>query len=169
WIEMDFPAWDVAEAALPAGLPDGIAPPLWTGAAADDWLLELATPADVIEARPDLAAVAAQGRRAFIVTARAGQEGAVGAAAPGVPPGADFVSRVFAPNAGIPEDPVTGSAHCALGPYWAARLGGDELVGYQASARGGTVRIRIAGEGVAPGRLGIAGQAVAVSEVKLLV
>jgi predicted PhzF superfamily epimerase YddE/YHI9 len=67
----------------------------------------------------------------------------------------DFVSRFFAPAAGIPEDPVTGSAHCCLGPYWADRLGKDELTGYQASARGGVVRVRLAGD-----RVKLLGQAV---------
>ena len=69
----------------------------------------------------------------------------------------DFVSRFFAPGAGINEDPVTGSAHCCLGPYWGERLGKDELVGYQASRRGGVVRVRLAGE-----RILLAGQAVTV-------
>jgi predicted PhzF superfamily epimerase YddE/YHI9 len=69
----------------------------------------------------------------------------------------DFVSRFFAPAAGIPEDPVTGSAHCCLGPFWAARLGKTELTGYQASPRGGTVRVRLAGD-----RVVLAGRAVTV-------
>jgi predicted PhzF superfamily epimerase YddE/YHI9 len=69
----------------------------------------------------------------------------------------DFVSRFFAPAAGISEDPVTGSAHCCLGPFWAARLGKTELTGYQASPRGGTVRVRLAGD-----RVVLAGRAVTV-------
>jgi predicted PhzF superfamily epimerase YddE/YHI9 len=71
--------------------------------------------------------------------------------------GADFVSRTFVPAWGIPEDSVTGSAHCALGPFWALRLGRDEMVGYQASARGGVVRVRVAGD-----RAILGGQAVTV-------
>jgi predicted PhzF superfamily epimerase YddE/YHI9 len=74
----------------------------------------------------------------------------------------DFVSRYFAPGVGIDEDPVTGSAHCALAPYWAARLGKEEMLAYQASARGGVVRVRMAGERV---RLG--GQAVTVLQGRL--
>jgi len=77
--------------------------------------------------------------------------------APASRPGADFVSRFFAPAVGIPEDPVTGSAHCTLAPYWAERLGRSDLTGYQASARGGTVRVRVEGE-----RVLLAGQAVTV-------
>jgi predicted PhzF superfamily epimerase YddE/YHI9 len=78
-------------------------------------------------------------------------------------PESDFVSRFFAPAAGIPEDPVTGSAHCCLGPYWAERLGKDELVGYQASARGGIVRVRLAGD-----RVKLLGQAVTVIRGELV-
>jgi predicted PhzF superfamily epimerase YddE/YHI9 len=88
-----------------------------------------------------------------IATARSAGEGddAEGGDAP------DFVSRFFCPGVGIPEDPVTGSAHCALAPFWAGRLGRDRLVGYQASARGGTVRVELRGDRV---RLG--GRAVTV-------
>jgi predicted PhzF superfamily epimerase YddE/YHI9 len=109
--------------------------------------------ADVVRAlRPDLGAVAAFRTRAVVVTAA------------GDRPGIDCVSRVFAPNAGIPEDPVTGSAHCALAVYWGARLGRDELVGEQASARGGIVRMTRRAE-----RVVLSGQAVTVSTVHLLV
>jgi PhzF family phenazine biosynthesis protein len=69
----------------------------------------------------------------------------------------DFVSRFFAPDKGVPEDPVTGSAHTALGPYWAEILGKTELTGYQASSRGGVVRVRLKGD-----RVILAGQAVTV-------
>jgi PhzF family phenazine biosynthesis protein len=75
----------------------------------------------------------------------------------------DFVSRFFAPAAGVDEDPVTGSAHCALGPYWAERLGKSEFTAYQASARGGVVRVRLNGN-----RVIIAGQAVTVLRGELL-
>jgi len=68
--------------------------------------------------------------------------------APSDRPDADFLSRFFAPQSGVDEDPVTGSAHCALAPYWAARLGRTELVGVQASARGGLVRVRVLGDRV---------------------
>jgi predicted PhzF superfamily epimerase YddE/YHI9 len=75
----------------------------------------------------------------------------------------DFVSRFFAPGLGIPEDPVTGSAHCGLAPYWGGRLGKDEMVGYQASARGGTVLVRIEGD-----RVHLGGQAVTVLRGEIL-
>jgi predicted PhzF superfamily epimerase YddE/YHI9 len=75
----------------------------------------------------------------------------------------DFVSRFFAPAAGVPEDPVTGSAHCGLAHFWAARLGKQQMVGYQASERGGFVTVRLEGERV---RLG--GQAVTVLRGELL-
>ena len=78
-------------------------------------------------------------------------------------PGFDFVSRFFAPGSGIAEDPVTGSSHCALGPYWAAQLGKTELVAYQASPRGGVVRVRLAGD-----RVKLGGQAVTVLRGELV-
>jgi predicted PhzF superfamily epimerase YddE/YHI9 len=74
----------------------------------------------------------------------------------------DFVSRFFAPQVGVDEDPVTGSAHCCLGPYWASRLGKDQLIGYQASKRGGTVKVRCLGE-----RVELIGSAVTVLEGSL--
>ena len=78
-------------------------------------------------------------------------------------PGYDFVSRYFAPGVGINEDPVTGAAHCCLGPFWRKRLNKDELLAYQASARGGVVRVRVTGNRV---RLG--GQAVTVMRGELV-
>ena len=99
---------------------------------------------------PDLAAVARlEGLRGVVVTARSTDY--------------DFVSRVFLPAAGIPEDPVTGGAHTALAPFWAARLGRDELVGYQASARGGVVRTRVRG-----GRVDLTGSAITMLDGELL-
>ena len=75
----------------------------------------------------------------------------------------DFVSRFFGPSVGIDEDPVTGSAHCALAPYWSGRLGRDELTGFQTSARGGIVRVRLAGD-----RAKLLGQAVTVLRGELV-
>ncbi|MGH7555970.1 MAG: PhzF family phenazine biosynthesis protein, partial [Longimicrobiales bacterium] len=91
------------------------------------------------------------GMRGVIVTSRAEAEDY------------DFVSRFFAPGAGVDEDPVTGSAHCCLAPYWSERLGKDELVGYQASARGGRVGVRCRGE-----RVFLSGQAVTVLRGELI-
>ena len=76
----------------------------------------------------------------------------------------DFISRVFAPGAGIDEDPVTGSAHCCLGPYWAEILGKDEMVAFQASARGGVIRVR-----VSPERVYLGGRAVTVFRGELMI
>ena len=92
---------------------------------------------------PDLAAIAATGARALLLTA---------AGAPGS--GADYVLRVFGPNVGIDEDPATGSIHCTLAPYWADRLGKDKLRAEQLSLRGGSMQCAIAGH-----RVTIAGRA----------
>lgn len=155
WIEMDFPALAPAETPLPA-VPAGLPPPRWTGIAGEDWLIEVARAEDVVGLAVDSAAIAALGRRCVIVTAAAGS-------ATGSGGGHDFVSRVFGPNVGVAEDPVTGSAHCALAAYWAPRLGRNDMTGYQASRRGGTVRMRLEGD-----RVVLGGRAVTVSEVELV-
>ena len=77
--------------------------------------------------------------------------------------GIDFVSRFFAPGSGVAEDPVTGSAHCALAPYWAAKLGRNEMTGHQISARGGIVHVRVEGD-----RVMLGGNAVTVMKGLLL-
>ncbi|HEX8303775.1 MAG TPA: PhzF family phenazine biosynthesis protein [Jatrophihabitans sp.] len=147
-LRMDFPACPPSVVPAPDGLAEalGDARPLWVGrGATDDLLVALADAGTVRQLRPDLAAVARLGGRSLLVTA----------AADG--PDHDFVSRVFAPRIGIPEDPVTGSAHTVLGPYWAAKLGRDELTGRQLSARGGVIGIRVAGD-----RVLLTGRAVTV-------
>ncbi|HVJ82976.1 MAG TPA: PhzF family phenazine biosynthesis protein, partial [Planctomycetia bacterium] len=111
-----------------------------------DVLLELDSDAAVRDLDPDFGALAQVDTRGLIVTARAAEGRDY-----------DFVSRFFAPAAGILEDPVTGSAHCALAPYWSAKLGRDRLVGYQASRRGGYVRVKLAGD-----RVRLLGRAVTV-------
>ncbi|OLT43875.1 oxidoreductase [Saccharomonospora sp. CUA-673] len=108
-------------------------------------------PATVRTCEPNLDALAALPDDSVIVTAAGEAGGAV-----------DFVSRMFAPAIGIPEDPVTGAAHCVLAPYWSERLGRGDLTGYQASARGGTVRTRLDGEHVV-----LTGTAVTVVEGEL--
>lgn len=150
WIEMDFPADPPVSCAPPAVL--GIAGVSWCGRGRSDMLVVLADAGAVRGFVPDLAAIASCEARCLIVSAA------------GDRPGTDCVSRVFAPAVGIPEDPVTGSAHCTLGPFWAERLGRCELVGEQASSRGGLVRMCVAGD-----RVLLGGQAVAVAEVRLLV
>jgi predicted PhzF superfamily epimerase YddE/YHI9 len=134
WIEMDFPVDRPVETVPPAMLDlPGL---LWYGLGKWDALAQLEDPAEVRTLIPDLIQIAAIGTRLLIVTARGDQ------------PGIDFVSRAFAPNAGVPEDPVTGSAHCTLADFWGQRLDQDVLVGEQASARGGTVRMRREGDRV---------------------
>lgn len=155
-IELDFPA-EPAEACDPpsdllAAL--GAAEARWTGRNRLDWVVELASERDVVSLRPDFPRLAHAGgpARGVIVTAASER------------PGVDFVSRYFAPAAGIDEDPVTGSAHCCLGPFWSARLGRSELVGHQVSARGGIVGVRTAGS-----RVVLSGRAVTVARGELLV
>jgi PhzF family phenazine biosynthesis protein len=137
-ISLDFPATPATQAKPPpqvlAAL--GIGEPEWAGRSREDILIVLAGPDDVIALAPDFSRLAPAGVRGTIVTAPASRAGA------------DFVSRFFAPAVGVAEDPVTGSAHCTLAPYWGERLGRAELTGYQASARGGTVRMRLAGDRV---------------------
>jgi predicted PhzF superfamily epimerase YddE/YHI9 len=149
-IEMDFPADPPEEAPLPAGT--GLAAVEWYGRGRFDGLAQLSSAAAVRSMVPDLAAIERLGGRALIVTAT------------GDRPGIDCVSRVFAPATGISEDPVTGSAHCTLASFWGKRLGLDTLTGEQASARGGIVSMRRAGE-----RVVLGGRAVTVSRVSLLV
>jgi predicted PhzF superfamily epimerase YddE/YHI9 len=103
--------------------------------------------------RPDIPALETLDARGVIVTAAAD----AGTADPAGGPSVDFVSRFFAPRVGVPEDPVTGSAHTVLGPFWAERLGRDDLIGAQLSARGGRLGVRVRGE-----RVLLSGQAVTV-------
>jgi predicted PhzF superfamily epimerase YddE/YHI9 len=152
WIEVAFPALPTKQAPLPT-TPTGFPEPRWTGLGGEDWVIELPAAEDIVDLTPDLTELAELGERGVIVTAQA---------APDDP--YDIVSRVFAPNVGIPEDPVTGSAHCALATYWGERLRRDQLVGYQASARGGLVKMRLEGD-----RVVLSGQAITVSKVELLV
>jgi PhzF family phenazine biosynthesis protein len=150
WIEMDFPA----EPPLPVPLPEPLRAALRVAGEREvravgknrmDYLVELRSTDDVRALRPDFALLRAVPARGVIVTARSDREEY------------DFVSRFFASAAGVDEDPVTGSAHCCLAPFWAERLGKSALTGYQASARGGVVRSRHAGK-----RVVLAGQAVTV-------
>ena len=152
WIELDFPAKREEPAPAPAGLAEALgAAPKYIGRNQFDYLVEVDGEATVRGLKPDQGALAALPVRGVIVTARADS------------PGYDFVSRFFAPGSGVAEDPVTGSAHCALGPFWQSRLGKRELVAYQASPRGGVVRVRVAGE-----RVILGGKAVTVLRGELL-
>jgi predicted PhzF superfamily epimerase YddE/YHI9 len=122
----------------------------WFGQSRHCVIIELADAAAVRAFRPDLPMLAALGSQAVIVTAA------------GDRPGIDCVSRVFGPNVGIPEDPVTGSAHCVLAVLWGERTGQNELVGEQASDRGGIVHMRRVDD-----RVILGGTAVTVAEVRL--
>lgn len=149
WIEMDFPALAVVTTSPPPELLEGLGvDAIYVGFAGRPWLVEVADAGIVRAARPDFGRLASLG---VILTARADM------------PEYDFISRFFAPIAGINEDPVTGSAHCALGPYWQAKLGKSEFTAYQASARSGVVRVSVRGD-----RVLLGGQAVMISRVELL-
>jgi PhzF family phenazine biosynthesis protein len=146
WIELDFPA----KTATPAEAPPDLLPALGVQARfvarnQFDYLVEVESEETLRAMTPDFTALRKVPVRGVIVTARPSSTEF------------DFVSRFFAPAAGVDEDPVTGSAHCALGPYWAERLGKTEFTAYQASARGGVVRVRLNGD-----RVILGGQAVTV-------
>lgn len=153
WIWLDFPALSPTPAPADAALLQalGVDTARFTGASRHDTLVELGSAETVRGLRPDIGALARIATRGVIVTARSDDADH------------EFVSRFFAPRVGVPEDPVTGSAHCVLAPYWAERLGRSELTGYQASERGGTVRVRLQGDRV---RLG--GRAVTVMRGELV-
>jgi PhzF family phenazine biosynthesis protein len=153
-IWLDFPTTPAGPVDPPAGLLEalGAGPARWVGLGRFDYLVELEDEAAVRGLAPDVRGLKGLGVRGVIVTAAAGGPG-----------GYDFVSRFFAPGAGIDEDPVTGSAHCALGPFWAERLGRARLTGFQASARGGLVQVRPEGD-----RVLLGGQAVTVLRGQLV-
>ena len=146
WIQLDFPADPPRPVAAPDGLLEALGvEPRYLGRGRFDYLAELESEAAVRALRPDLHLLRAVPMRGVIVTARAST------------PGFDFVSRFFAPASGVDEDPVTGSAHCCLGPYWSRQRGRDDLTACQASSRGGVVRVRVGGD-----RVLLLGQAVTV-------
>ena len=136
-IELDFPATPVASADAPDGLIEALgARPVSVSRSRFDYLIELENEAAVRDLRPDSARLRHLPVRGVIVTSRASTAGW------------DFVSRFFAPGSGIDEDPVTGSAHCSLTPFWSERLGRSSLVARQLSARGGTLHVRMDGDRV---------------------
>src|SRR5690348_12510171 len=153
WIELDFPVKIAEDAEPPAELLPalGMSAPLTVARNQFDYLVEIESEAELRALKPDHTTLRKIPVRGVIVTARS------------TTPEFDFVSRFFAPGSGIDEDPVTGSAHTALGPYWGKKLGKTEMTGYQASARGGVVRVRLNGE-----RIFLAGQAVTVMQASLL-
>jgi PhzF family phenazine biosynthesis protein len=152
-IELDFPAKAVAPTDAPAGMLDalGAAPGLPVYRNEFDYLVELPDERAVVALAPDHATLRGVPARGVIVTA------------PSSLPDVDFVSRFFAPGSGVDEDPVTGSAHCALAPFWGSRFGRTEMIGYQASRRGGLVYVRIDGD-----RVILGGSAVTVMRGELV-
>lgn len=153
WIELNFPTQRVEPVQAPPGLIEclGVTAPRFVGKGSFDFLIEVEDEEAVRRARPDFATLKSVARRGVILTSRGGNSGY------------DFISRFFAPQVGINEDPVTGSAHCCLAPYWGERLGKSQLSAYQASARGGELRLRLENQ-----RVVIAGQAVTVLRGELL-
>lgn len=153
WIELNFPSEPEAEAPPPKELLQGLGvTPLHVGKNRMDYLVEVASEAEVRSLNPDLALLAKLPARGIMVTSRSASKEY------------DFISRFFGPAAGIDEDPVTGSAHCCLGPYWMEKLKKNELTAYQASSRGGVIKVRVESE-----RVVLGGQAVTVMEGELLI
>ena len=158
-LAMDFPATPPEPAQPPPALAEALgAWPVWTGRSRFDWFAVLPSALDVRALDPDhgrlaaLPGVAGQANaRGVIVTAQAEADEKL-----------DVVSRFFAPGAGVPEDPVTGSAHCAIGPYWAGQFGTDSVACAQLSRRGGHVDVRVLGD-----RVELTGSAVTVYRATL--
>ena len=152
WIDMDFPAEPAQPAEAPPALIEALrVRPKFIGRNRMDYLVQVASESYVRAMDPDMRLLKDVTGRGVIVTSPS-DEGDF-----------DFVSRFFAPAAGIDEDPVTGSAHCCLGPYWAAKLGKTSMFAFQASKRGGTVGVEVKGD-----RVVLRGQAVTVVRGELL-
>ena len=151
WIEMNFPAERETAAPATPGLEKALGVTFnYVGKNRFDYLVEVNAEEAIRNMAPDFTLLGAIPMRGVMVTSRSASREY------------DFISRFFAPQVGVNEDPVTGSAHCCLGPYWSKRLGKNELTGYQASSRGGVVRVRPEGD-----RVIIGGQAVTVLQGEL--
>ena len=152
WIELDFPATPAAASSPAMALLDGLGvEPKFVGDSKFYTLVEVES-ADVVRSlKPDFGKLGQAPTLGVIVTARSDD------------PRYDFISRFFAPALGVNEDPVCGSAHCVLAPYWAEKLGKTQLSAYQASARGGVLRLKFGGD-----RVTLGGQAVTVWQGELL-
>ncbi|HEV7222265.1 MAG TPA: PhzF family phenazine biosynthesis protein [Pirellulales bacterium] len=152
FIELDFPATPAAAMSPPAALVEALGvQPVFTGSSKFYLLAALASAAAVRSLRPDFRKLLDVPTRGVIATAASDD------------PKFDFISRFFAPALGVNEDPVCGSAHCCLTPYWAERLGKSQLTAYQASARGGVLRLKLDGD-----RVTLGGQAVTVWQGELV-
>lgn len=153
WIELNFPATPAERADAPADLSEALGIRLdYVGRSQFDYFVEVASEDMLRALSPDMNVLQRVPVRGVIVTSRSNSTEF------------DFVSRFFAPRVGINEDPVTGSSHCTLAPYWSQRLGKSEMMAYQASPRGGVLRVCMQGE-----RVAIGGQAVTVLHGTLLV
>ncbi len=152
WIELDFPVKPPTECSPPPGLLEALGTSAkYVGHNRFDVLVEVESENELRRLAPDFTRLSGLELRGVIVTSRSST------------PNYDFVSRFFAPRAGINEDPVTGSAHCCLGPYWQRRLGKSDFTAFQASARGGVIHVRVAGD-----RTYLGGQAVTVLRGELV-
>jgi len=152
WIELNFPATPETVSDPPPGLADALGvTPVYVGKSKFDYLVEVDGEEVVRQAKPDFGKLSTLPVRGVMITSRAAS------------PDIDFVSRFFAPGSGINEDPVTGSAHCCLTPFWSRRLNKTDLVARQLSARGGLLRLRDDGD-----RVRLAGQAVTVVRGEIL-
>jgi PhzF family phenazine biosynthesis protein len=152
WIQLDFPSESESASEAPEGLDEALgASAIYVGKNRFDYLVEVESEDLVRNLTPDFQLLSAISSRGFMVTSRSEANEF------------DFISRFFAPAFGINEDPVTGSAHCCLGPYWAKKLDKTELTAYQASPRGGIVRVRVGQE-----RVNLLGKAVTVMRGVLL-
>jgi PhzF family phenazine biosynthesis protein len=154
WIELNFPASPVEETTPPPELEEALGVPLlFTGKSVFDYLVEVENEEIVRNLNPDSALLKTLPVRGVIVTSKATSSGY------------DFVSRFFAPAVGVEEDPVTGSAHCCLGPYWQGVMGKQDFTAYQASPRGGVIGVSVEDEGE---RVYLRGQAVTVLRGELV-
>jgi PhzF family phenazine biosynthesis protein len=152
WIELDFPAKREEPAEAPDGLSRALGiEPVYVGRNVFDYLVLVESEEVLRGIQPDFTSLRLLKVRGVIVTSLSDSTDY------------DFVSRFFAPGSGVDEDPVTGSAHCCLGPFWASRLNKQELTAYQASERGGVVRVRVGGD-----RVHLGGQAITVMRGELL-
>jgi predicted PhzF superfamily epimerase YddE/YHI9 len=151
WIEMDFPAETERQAVAPPPLLAalGVAP-VYVGRNRFDYLIEIESENVLRRLEPDLGLLRQVETRGVIVTSRS------------LDKKYDFLSRFFAPAVGIDEDPVTGSAHCCLGPYWQKKLKRYQFYAHQASPRGGDVHVRVVAD-----RVLLSGKAVTVMRAEL--
>jgi PhzF family phenazine biosynthesis protein len=152
WIELNFPVEQESEATSPKGLLESLGvQPKYIGKNRFDYIIEVSSEKEVSDLKPDFTALGMISCRGVIVTSLSESKDY------------DFVSRFFAPGVGVNEDPVTGSAHCCLGPYWKKRLGKDNFKAHQVSERGGILKVNVNND-----RVQIAGKAITVMKAELL-